>query len=131
MLQLSYVTRARINFVWVGRKITRRASLCTLEPLPDCISEPLSTFSIAHQHFMQLVPPLEALIKPGGVCLLARINYFGQKIRETGISLHALEPLPDCISELPSTFSIAHQHFLQPVSPLDAMLQLSYVTREN
>ena len=93
------------------------------------------TFSIAHQHSLQLVPPLDAMLQLSiVVCysreLILRALPLGEKY-EMGISFAHLNQLPDCISELPSTFSIAHQHFLQHVPPLDAMLQLSYVTREN
>ena len=115
---------ARINF---GRKIRETGiSFCTLEPLPDCISEPLSTFSIAHQHFMQLVPPLhwrQLEVKPGNTYVYSRelIYFWAKNTRRT--SLCTLEPLPDCISEPLSTFSIAHQHFMQLVPPLEAIDQ--------
>ena len=106
-----YVLLAQINFMSHRAKNTRRAALHTLTTV-CCLSEPPTTFIIVYQHFIQHVPPLDAIVLPY-VLLVRIILCTGETLklrhyRQLCTYLnHYVMPF---LSYPPSLFSIAYQH---------------------
>ena len=55
-----------------------REQLCALELQSDALPEPSTIMIIAHQHLLQLVPPLGATIRPSHATRANKYNMLGQ-----------------------------------------------------